>query len=783
MKKLLFILLSCIIGPVYAQDYTPGPYVPPPQETSNLIYSTVNPPPEGTQYQWSGFIPLNTGGGGLQGGNIPAYNSNTGTFVFGYMQGNINYNLFSSPEWPKNNGFDISGFKYSFEYFNQDFSRGTLSVGLGIYATDNSLIAYYGDSLGRTTNGWTNIDGTYAFSHPYDAPDIGRIQFTISGRDDRFWAGYWGPQIRDFSLSLLYDTPGPPPPSYNFWTNLAGEWGTFTLTETTTVRYGGEGSYIYATLQAGTYACNNFEWGRDPAGGIGKSCEAGTDIDPNSPTLNCETDPTNPQCIINAYTDPNTIADDIVDDIVADVIDNTDETPAGSDDGSDDGTEVIEEEEETVVADEATDESDIEELLQDDDMVDEEEETVVTETTSVAQETASATYRELTDEEKAQILADSISKNTLEFALSVAENATNTSTSNATEVALSTSSSKSLVNVSEDTDDNKDNDKEDKEEIVADNSADNATELLETGRTMGATALAQTQQQSEQSASESVSQAESIAIDSSSLQKLVDNVREDSVRNVSEELSTNSVIETITVDNSVSISSEIVESTVVAQNTDTVIETTEEKQTDESTVTEASIANNIIENTTTTTETVDSFSDIMNIDIKVNEVSNDDLEFVQALLAQQEQKKDDDTNNTFSDDEKVTIQNDPNLSNAFNVIPNTNNLEILGVLSNKQEEKSDAEKRADQAVAANKEQQEEINKNYMDADQSGIVAAMSGDTDVSSYRRAMLNDNNIWYKPEDIYKNVVYKDNVRGMYFLEKGNTDTYKKMVDEQYK
>lgn len=121
-------------------------------------------------------------------------------------------------------------------------------------------------------------------------------------------------------------------------------------------------------------------------------------------------------------------------------------------------------------------------------------------------------------------------------------------------------------------------------------------------------------------------------------------------------------------------------------------------------------------------------------------------------------------------------------NNLFNVDPNITDKEMAGVLG-KVEEKSDAEKRAEEVVAANKEQQEEINKNYMDADQSGIVAAIGADTDVSSYRSAMLRDNNIWYKPEDIYKNIVYKDNVRGAYFLEKGNTDTYKKMVDEQYK
>jgi len=71
----------------------------------------------------------------------------------------------------------------------------------------------------------------------------------------------------------------------------------------------------------------------------------------------------------------------------------------------------------------------------------------------------------------------------------------------------------------------------------------------------------------------------------------------------------------------------------------------------------------------------------------------------------------------------------------------------------------------------------------MEADQSGILAAIGSETDVTSYRTAMIRDNNNWYKPEDIYKGIIIKDNVRGSYFLEKGNTDTYKKMIEEQYK
>jgi len=138
--------------------------------------------------------------------------------------------------------------------------------------------------------------------------------------------------------------------------------------------------------------------------------------------------------------------------------------------------------------------------------------------------------------------------------------------------------------------------------------------------------------------------------------------------------------------------------------------------------------------------------------------------------------------NTETDLPVMTLDPNNPLSQFFNSMPSLANLEAAGALNNRQD-KSDAEVRAEQVVAANKEEQEAINANYMEADQSGIVAAIGADVDVSAYRTAMLNDNNIWYKPEDIYKGVIIKDNVRGSYFLEKGNTDTYKKMVEEQYK
>ena len=202
--------------------------------------------------------------------------------------------------------------------------------------------------------------------------------------------------------------------------------------------------------------------------------------------------------------------------------------------------------------------------------------------------------------------------------------------------------------------------------------------------------------------------------------------------------------------------------------------------------------------TTATTSSRTEFAasaDDVNINTEVNATANlaaDLLKDAENLAASsaitEETVATNQTNNSAFDDKTemdfLSMPLDPNnpLSQFFNSMPSLANLEAAGALNNKQD-KSDAEVRAEQVVAANQEEQEAINANYMEADQAGIVAAIGADVDVSSYRTAMLNDNNIWYKSEDIYKGVIIKDNVRGSYFLEKGSTDTYKKMITEQYK
>ena len=761
MRRLLSLLALLFLGPAMAQEIVPGPYYqppPPPNETGNIVYTTLNPPPQGSQFNWSGFIVNNTNGGGLQGGNIPAYNTQTGTFIWGYMQGTVTYNFFGNSEWPSS-GIQVDGFKYSWEYFNQDFSRGNILGNLSIFGTNNNILENINFAMPQTTQGWTLQSGQIDFADPYDRSEISRLQLSFTGVDDRFWAGYWGPQVRDIDVSIMYSTSSPAIPIFLYWNNVASEWGTFTLTEETTVRYGAQGVYIYATLQPGTYECSNSAWGVDPIGGVFKACEVGSD---SLPQVNCLTDPGNVECTINQYTDPETIADSIVDDIVEDIIDEDNTENTNND-------EVPVEEEDDIIEENNTE--NLEELLSDDTV---EENTEEQEENAETVNNETAVIREIANEERASALSDNISVNVLELALSVAENASQATTTNETTVATQTART---ANNNETTETKNEESKSDTETLLSESANETANELLDTGRNLNNQSLANIQAQSEQSSVDSNNVAETIAITSSD-NRMTDRTQ-DTTQTTTEIETSNSQTSEVMASNNESneISENIVLQSMVETSTETAIE---EQKTETFAVEETTTVADVNVETTEQTFIVDEKVEQNN---QLSDNSETELEFLQTIVASQSEQKKEDDSMTFNEDERLTLQSDINLSNAFNIVPNVNNLEQAGIITNKVEEKSDAEKRAEQIVAANAKEQEEINNNYMDADQSGILGAMTVDTDVSSYRSAMLNDNSLWYKPEDIYKNITYKDNVRNMYFLEKGNTDTYKQMVEEQYK
>lgn len=506
----------------------------------------------------------------------------------------------------------------------------------------------------------------------------------------------------------------------------------------------------------------------------------------------CNVNPTDPTCVINAL-----IPDTTDEEFLADT---------GFDNGSSDGTEIVEDEEDPApaeeemlvevdpIAEESIEESpaeeSLEELLAEESSDDEEVEEIE----------AVAAIKEMVNEEKALALSDNISKDVLGAALSIAADATSSAvaagSTESSSSSSSSSSSRSLTSVggaSELVADSSSSSISAAIETSQDNSSGSseaaAIEILETGRQLGQEALAVTMAATEASASESMAEAQTVAaISSTESQTIVVSNVETAAEStdVSSSDSNNQSSE-----QAAAAESEIVmaDQTVVEQEAASEVQTIDTPieqmvaatETEQATETSAQVqeAPSAVE-FTTVEETMEVFASNINPQAAAEQEELENNVVQQAIASSQ--NNDEDNKMGFAEAEAVTIASDPALANAFNIQPNTASLELLGVLSNKPEEKSDAEIRAEQVVAANKEQQDAINANYMDADQSGIVAAIGAEADVSSYLSQRLQDVP-FYKPEDIYKGVIIKDNVRGSYFLEKGNTDTYKKMIEEQYK
>jgi hypothetical protein len=175
-------------------------------QSPNLIYMTTNPyGGSSSPGSWSNTFTTTTGnGGGYSGGNQPAYNSTTGTFMFGYTQAQIAYTYALSTAL-QNSGMTWTGYNYSWDYLNEGQARGTLAANLSFNAANGTALYTKSWTLGQTTGGWTTMSGTESFTSPgLAAANLANFRLSFTGKDDRYWAGLYGPQVRNPTLSVNY---------------------------------------------------------------------------------------------------------------------------------------------------------------------------------------------------------------------------------------------------------------------------------------------------------------------------------------------------------------------------------------------------------------------------------------------------------------------------------------------------------------------------------------------------------------------------------------------------
>lgn len=145
--------------------------------------------------------------GGYSGGWTPAYNAGTDTVIFGYTTSTVSQTKAISTAL-QGTGIQVTGYNYAWKINNADSNTGTLSATVSLKNSAGNVVESYGYNYNATTSGlsenFQQFSGTQNFSQIYGADTLGSITVAFTGKDNRYWAGYYGPRVRDPHLSLNY---------------------------------------------------------------------------------------------------------------------------------------------------------------------------------------------------------------------------------------------------------------------------------------------------------------------------------------------------------------------------------------------------------------------------------------------------------------------------------------------------------------------------------------------------------------------------------------------------
>ena len=189
MKKILLVFLLSI-GFVQAQT-----------TTSNLITSGGW---SGQTYSGniSGVNPVSVLGCCTGSGAYLDTSATNGGITFSYSSRTVSQAI-AINQALSGTGVQLSGYNYSWQYLNQDYNAGTLTGNISLKSNTGSTLGSWNYSMPTTTN-WTTMSGTQNFSSVYSLADVSNLNVSFTGRDNRFWAGFYGPRVRNIDVSLNY---------------------------------------------------------------------------------------------------------------------------------------------------------------------------------------------------------------------------------------------------------------------------------------------------------------------------------------------------------------------------------------------------------------------------------------------------------------------------------------------------------------------------------------------------------------------------------------------------
>lgn len=182
---------------------------------SNAQVSTTGELVTNSQQAWTGCSTSASGAfwGGTSGGPCPAIDSSSGAIIFSYGLNTLTQTAALASALPNSGtGLQVNGYNYSWTVKNSNING--IQGGVGTYDTTASVnvsLLSGGTVLESDTYNYnyylsdhTLFAGTRTYTNPYSTTQADAIRLSVTGRDDGYWAGYYGPEFGNFSLTVNY---------------------------------------------------------------------------------------------------------------------------------------------------------------------------------------------------------------------------------------------------------------------------------------------------------------------------------------------------------------------------------------------------------------------------------------------------------------------------------------------------------------------------------------------------------------------------------------------------
>lgn len=194
-----WVLVFLVVGLV---ALTPRAKAQTPITSQNILTPTVD--------AWTGSV-AGQNGGYSGGGNGPAFNAGTNTLIFGYTTATATQRITAEAFAIQhaldlsNSGIKINGYNYSWQINNSGEQSGTLTGQVNLLR-GTSVLRTDIYNYNTPTNGFQLYSGTQTFANQESMLAGDSMTLSFTGKDSRFWAGYYGPQVRNPSITLNYTT-------------------------------------------------------------------------------------------------------------------------------------------------------------------------------------------------------------------------------------------------------------------------------------------------------------------------------------------------------------------------------------------------------------------------------------------------------------------------------------------------------------------------------------------------------------------------------------------------